>query len=208
MTQFQKIEQQRQAAFKATSSCFSEEAKVPGSYRGHTYDFILPEACADENLFPEIRQSVKDYFSSKKIQWHDGKNDNPSPHLCSSQVCCVNFLFPFVDKPEPLKALLRPIYPTISNVIPMEDSGELVSFEWIGEEDYLGETVHKKRERTRGAHFTSTDAAIMFDRTDNKRQIVLIEWKYTEAYASKNLKISDKGTDRTQIYSHSHPISP
>ncbi len=40
----------------------------------------------------------------------------------------------------------------------------------------------------------------MFERTDGKRQIVLIEWKYTESYGGTSLKIAKSGTDRTTIY--------
>jgi hypothetical protein len=57
--------------------------------------------------------------------------------------------------------------------------------------------------RTRGANFTSADAAVMFKRTDGKRQIVLIEWKYTKSYGGGSLKIAKSGTDRTTIY---HPL--
>ena len=42
----------------------------------------------------------------------------------------------------------------------------------------------------------------MFERKDRKRQVVLIEWKYTESYGGTFLKISDSGTDRTNIYRH------
>lgn len=66
-------------------------------------------------------------------------------------------------------------------MLPMEE-GEFpdryVSFEWIGHEDYLKEKKSKDGRRTRGANCTSADAAVMFDREDGLRQIVLIEWKY------------------------------
>ncbi|MCX6068448.1 MAG: hypothetical protein NT121_22315 [Chloroflexi bacterium] len=42
----------------------------------------------------------------------------------------------------------------------------------------------------------------MFEREDKKRQIVLIEWKYTESYGGAFLKFADSGTDRTEIYRH------
>ena len=35
---------------------------------------------------------------------------------------------------------------------------------------------------------------------DGKRQMVLIEWKYTESYGGTSLKIAKSGTDRTEIY--------
>jgi hypothetical protein len=42
----------------------------------------------------------------------------------------------------------------------------------------------------------------MFERKDQQRQVVLIEWKYTESYGGTFLKISKSGTDRTNIYRH------
>jgi hypothetical protein len=76
---------------------------------------------------------------------------------------------------------------------------QFVSFEWIGRKNYLREKT-RGRKRTRGANFTSADAAVMFEHEDGKRQIALIEWKYTESYAERWLKFSSSGTDRTQIY--------
>ena len=40
----------------------------------------------------------------------------------------------------------------------------------------------------------------MFERVDGKRQIVLIEWKYTESYSTASLKVAKSGTDRTVTY--------
>ena len=121
--------------------------------------------------------------------------------MCDSQVCCVNFLFPFADKPLALKSLLLPIYPQISAMLPVE-SGKYVSFEWIGEKNYLKELTHHNIKRTRGANFTSADAIVMFERTDGKRQTVLMEWKFTESYGGTDLKFAKSGKDRRQIYQH------
>jgi hypothetical protein len=85
-------------------------------------------------------------------------------------------------------------------MLPVE-SGQYVTFEWIGKKNYLGETVPRNGMRTRGANCTSADALVMFVLTDGKRQIVLIEWKYTESYGSTSLKMAKSGTDRTEIYS-------
>ena len=86
-------------------------------------------------------------------------------------------------------------------MLPVED-GQYVAFEWIGAQNYLGEKITRNGKRTRGANFTSTDAAVMFRRPDGKKQIVLIEWKYTESYSSTWLRYAPSGTDRTAIYQH------
>ncbi len=42
----------------------------------------------------------------------------------------------------------------------------------------------------------------MFERKDKKRQVVLIEWKYTESYNGNFIKYANTGTDRANIYRH------
>jgi hypothetical protein len=202
MSKFLKEEKPRQAEFKASSPYFSLSARsAEAIYKGHPYPFCLPRDCADENLYDEIRQPIMDYFARNEIKWHDGQNGKPSNHLCDSQVSCANFLFPFFDKPVALSTLLHPLFTDIQEMLPIED-GQYVAFEWIGEKNYLGEKLSRNGKRTRGANYTSPDAAVMFQRKDGLRQIVLIEWKYTEAYYSTWLKYAASGTDRTKIYEH------
>ena len=199
MGSFLEREKVQQAKFRASSSYFSEAARANGIYRGRERSFCLPVEFAEENLVPSIREAARTYFQDNGIQWHDGRNGNPSNHLCSSQVCCVNFLFPFANRPDALAAVLRAVFPSIDQALPIED-GQYVAFEWIGCENYLGERVPRNSRRVRGANCTSADAAVMFKRVDGKQQIVLIEWKYTESYSGVPLKVAKSGTDRTLIY--------
>ena len=201
MGRFLESEKIRQAEFKASSPYFSSAARYDGVYRNKMRPFCLPAEDAEQNLFPEIRKSALDYFAAHEIKWHDGQNGKPSNHLCDSQVCCVNFLFPFADKPDILAEILRPIFPELDRMLPVEDE-KYVSFEWIGKENYLCEKISRNGKRTRGANFTSADSIVMFERKDKKRQVVLIEWKYTESYGGTSLKIAKSGTDRTKIYQH------
>lgn len=199
MSKFLESEKRRQAEFKASSPYFSNAARADGVYKGKLRPFCLPIEYAEENLFPEVQEAVLAYFASQGIKWHDGQSGKPSNHLCDSQVCCVNVLFAFSDKPDALAKVLRRVFPTIQVMLPIE-SGQYVAFEWIGEENYLGEKISRNGKRTRGANFTSADAIVMFERVDGKRQIALIEWKYTESYGGASLKIAKSGTDRTTIY--------
>ncbi len=198
MGRFLEAEKERQTRLKRTSPYFTG-AREDGTYKGKSRAFCLPNRQAEVNLFQEIRQAAIDYFARHDIKWHEGENRMPSNHLCDSQVSCVNFLFPFGDKPEALVKLLQPIFPRIQRVLPMEEEGVCLSFEWIGKDNYLNE-VSRNGKRTRGANFTSADAAVLFEREDDICQIALIEWKYTEQYSGTSLKISRSGTDRTRIY--------
>lgn len=181
MANFKENEKQRLILFLQNSDYFSDATRVGGRYKNHDYPFCLPSNLAEENLFFEIRQSAMDFFASHSIKWHDGQNDKPSNHLCSSQVCCTNFLYPFANQPQALAALLRPVFPTLAEMLPIED-GQYVTFEWIGEDNYLNESRFPNQIRTRGANFTSADAAVKFKGIYGRVQIVLIEWKYTESY--------------------------
>ena len=174
MGAFLEAEKPHQAKFKRESPFFSEPARQDGKYRKKSRAFCLPTSHAEENLIPEVRRTALEHFRSNGIKWHDGQGGKPSNHMCDSQVCCVNFLFPFADRPEPLGSLLRPLFPELNRAVPIE-GGKYVAFEWIGERNYLGEKMRSDT-RTRGANFTSADAVVMFERTDGKKQVVLIEW--------------------------------
>jgi hypothetical protein len=201
MSTFADAEKAHQISFKAASSSISRSGRTEGLYMNEPRPFCLPEDHARENLFPDIRAAAIDFFWNGKILWHQGIKDGPTNHLCSSQVCCVNFLFPFADKPLALRDLLLPVFPTIRRMLPVE-SGRYVTFEWIGAKNYLGEKVPKNTERTRGANCTSADACVRFEEKDGRIHTVLIEWKYTESYSTVFLKTSKNGTDRTTIYQH------
>ena len=200
MQRFIQSEQERHAGLKSRHPLFSPGAREDGIYKGLSRSFCLPADFAFENLFAGIRTQSIEYFKSKGIKWHEGINGHPSNHLCDTQVCCVNFLFPFIDKPRALKTLLSPVFPEIGCVIPIEDSGELISFEWIGMRNYLDEGFPAFGQRTRGANFTSADAAILFVRSDGLQQLVLVEWKYTESFQKQSLVHTAAGRNRREIY--------
>ncbi len=187
MGAFLDSQREPQAHFKQ-SRHFSTAAQAEGVYKQHRYPFCLPVASASENLFDGIREPALDFFERHAIQWHDGGARRPSNHLCNSQVCCVNFLFPFSHQPQALADLLRPLFPTLTEMLPVED-GSYVSFEWIGGQDYLHENRNPARQRVRGANFTSADAAVKFRHVDGQVEIALIEWKFTEFLLAHLLEI-------------------
>lgn len=115
MGAFLASEKLRYKAWKPVSPYFSGGAKQDGDYKSETicYPFCLPLEYAEENLAPEIRDQATEYFAKYEIKWHDGRDRRPSTHLCDSQICCVNFLFPFADKPTALAGLLLPVYPDL-----------------------------------------------------------------------------------------------
>lgn len=197
MGKFLEEEKERQESIK--QKLFSAEAQKGGMYKGKIRPFCLPLDLAKENLFGDFRDTATTYFADHKIGWHDGKDSDPSNHLCDSQVCCINFLFAFVNNPKALATLLRPAFPNIQEMLKAEDNSYL-TFEWIGRDNYLHEKISKSGTRTRGRNFTSADSMVRFKRIDGKIQTVLIEWKYTESYSETSIKISGSGTDRSATY--------
>ena len=203
MGKFLENEKINQEKFKHNSAYFSELARESGVYRKKLRSFCLPLENAYENLFSEIRLSALGYFVKVGIKWHDGVKCMTSNHLCDSQVNCVNFLYPFSDKPKALVELFKPFYPDIKKVLPMEDiQDHFIAFEWIGERNYLREKIRPSAKRTRGAYFTSADAAVKFKLKNGQIHIILIEWKYTESYCCTSKEYSKNNTDRKKIYSH------
>ena len=175
-------EKKLQTAWKLTTHALPRLAKSPGLYRSRMYPFCLPLQFASFNLFHEIRDEALDTFSSRGILWHSSALQGlPSNHLCSSQVFAVNLFFPFVHRPEALAALLRPHFPDLARMLPVEDD-LYVSFEWIGDYNYLGELPKLGSDRHRGAGNTSIDAAVIYETTDGRRIMLLIETKYSESY--------------------------
>jgi len=176
---------------KLKPKLFSPEAQPAGHYRGQRYFFCLDDEHSSENLYAGIRKPAIQYFKERNITWHDGRKKRrvPSNHLCCSQSCCINFLYPMTISPKLLASVFQHFYPDLVEPLVIDEdlalpngSFSYVAFEWIGVHDYLGETKRKGSERTRGANFTSADFIFRFRRKDGKIQIVLAEWKYTEDY--------------------------
>lgn len=205
MGKFLEAEKIRYIEFKRNSSYFSSAAKQDGEYRTRIRRCCLPRSRAGENLAPEIREMILEYFARHEIKWHDAQDRRPSNHLCDSQVCGVNFLFAFADKPDALATLLRPLFPTLRSMLPIEDD-LYVACEWIGAENYLRELISRNGKRTRGANCTSADMTVRFVHLDGRTQVVLIEWKYTESYYPSPLHVAKSGRKRTDIYQHLYDL--
>lgn len=198
---FRDKEKDRYEAIKG--KLFSPEARQNGLYNGIPHNFCLANEYSYENLYQGIRDSAITYFLIRGIPWHDGLKGRhlPSNHLCCSQSCCVNFLFPLVKRPDLLKAIFSYYYPEMAIPLPITEDKPLsdgtypfVAFEWIGKRDYLGETTRKGMSRTRGANFTSADFTFRFRDNNGRVHLVLGEWKYTEEYG-RSYKGSGRSVD-------------
>src|SRR4051794_35427944 len=181
-------ERARAIAWKKRTDSLPPEVKLPASYVGRsrvpsgpTYEFCLPPDHAGLNLLADVRADALGLFMELGIPWHASVDDGPSNHLLSSQVQCVNALAPMMADPERIHRAFGDLL-NIGEVLEIEP-GRHLTFEYIGPADYFGEAPG--RQRVRGSQCTSVDAAFLHVARDGVRELVLVEWKYTESYGAR-----------------------
>jgi hypothetical protein len=150
-------------------------------------------------LLPDVRGTAPALFKALDIQWHPYIG-----HGRSSQAACVNFLLPFADRPDLLGDWIGGVLGIAAPMMlpveqPQAGDHRHVAFEYTGPDlrDWLGEAGGGVPKR--GAHATAADAAVAFVGADERRELVLIEWKYTEQYRHHRLS-KDRKDKRTARY--------
>jgi hypothetical protein len=193
-------EKKLQTSWKLTTKSIPKAAKKPGLYRNRMYPFCLPLEYAGYNLFQGIREDSIETFRKHGIIWHSSALPGfPSNHLCSSQVFAVNMFFPFIDRPEILADALRPHFPDIKKMLPVEDK-RYIAFEWIGKTNYLREEPKIGESRKRGAGNTSIDLMMAYETDAHEKIMLLVEMKYSESYGVSYKRFRSDGTDRFEHY--------
>lgn len=140
----------------------------------HPSGFWTPKADllidGKNNLFFQIIDEVISYFAMNKITFHHNEGDSdyglciPSGHTISSQISCINHLFPFRKDKKAVEDLFR-----LKDAELIDDG--YISFEFVNQNiRYL-----KERNETRGKDCTSIDAFVKISNIG-----IGIEWKYTE----------------------------
>ena len=136
--------------------------RMCGKWQGTEYRHILPPELWDLNLWEPIRASARTHFLEEGINWHQQRHN-----LLSSQVQCVNVLFPLRDEKALLAALL------VDRVSQLARVGS-VCFEYTGDKNYLNEPGGRGRMRT------SADVAVEWFDAENSKNLLLLEYKFTE----------------------------
>lgn len=168
LNEFEQQETRRQALFKRAHWPKLPDGCRSGS-RGYTYPHILPRGREHENFYPAIAKAAPQYLTDNDIALH-----SEAANLRSSQICCLNFLFPLRLNIDDAAPALRPLLPGMSRV-------EVIEFEYTGPPGttaWLGEPPSGKR----GQNRTSTDVAIWWRDDEGRRRVTLVEWKYTEKH--------------------------
>ena len=152
---------------------------------------------SNNNLYRLITEEVISYFDFNKIKFHHLEGDSesdfciPSGHTLSSQVSCLNHLYPLRYDKEAVLAIAQMICPEIEDVMQIETDKffpAYISFEVVSDNDHLNE-----RSSLRGSMCTSIDALIYGKHKDGTKILIPIEWKYTEKYhENEDLSIQDR----------------
>ena len=135
--------------------------KQMGPGRSGFYPHILPEDSWSLNLWDDISYDVIQWFAQSGINWHAQKHN-----MLSSQVMCVNIFYPLRRRLDLLKPWLTRRF-DVKNVIDLD-------FEYIGSDDFFNEGGG------RGWKRTSSDLAITWEDKDKRRNMLLVEFKFTE----------------------------
>ena len=136
-------------------------------YKGKDYpkDEILLDGII--NIYKPIRNDVLAYFVRNNISfWHRGSEPRckPTGHTLSSQVCCINHLFPIRHDEKTVLSIAKLFCPGIKKIflVPADKySPGYIQFESVTDKDYLNEL-----QTSRGNNCTSIDA-LMYGEHDN-----------------------------------------
>ena len=165
-----------------------------GIFDENTYQFVLNNS--DNNIFKYILNDVKLYFKENNIAWWKGKE--PTGHTLSSQISCINHLFPLRNDKKAVLALLSSFTGGFIDVLPINTDKYLpafISFEQISDNDLLNEG-----KPARGSNCTSIDACIYAVHKNGSKWIIPIEWKYTETYNDEDKGSGFSGEIRHKRY--------
>ena len=189
MGKYQEKERARTIELIEKSELF-EGCKAGGKFMGKERDFVLSDR--NYNLFKVIRGEAETYFNENGISWWGGQKQ--TPHTLSSQMACLNHLFPIRnDKNEVLK-IAQIICEDIVDVLEIKSDKFLpayIAFEAVSDTDYLNE-CEKEQKPNRGSHCTSIDALIFAKHKNGKNYLLPIEWKYTEHYNNTDKSVEDR----------------
>jgi hypothetical protein len=180
-------EEERKKAIKILESLFKDPGN--GIFLKKEREFVLNDPVL--NLWAGIREDAQKYFKNNNIPWWQGDKDNPTGHLLSSQIACINHLYYLRQRKDLATAVLTGIDKEITEALIVDDG--YVEFEFIGCKNYLGE-----KSWMRGANCTSVDAVMIGRKLNGLKVFFLIEWKYTEYYYSKDEYIPA----RAKVYDH------
>ena len=173
-----------------TATDLFQNAKAGKVYREKPREFILLDGRC--NLYESIREEAIAYFKNNGIHWWGGHT--PTGHVLSSQIACINHLFPIRTEHDLLLSIINSatnqhfekLLPIPTWLDKQEEKPHYVAFEAISETDHLNEGA-----LSRGSNCTSLDALMIAENKEGT-WLIPIEWKYTELYPNKDKSNEDR----------------
>jgi hypothetical protein len=188
-----KMRQKAKAASLIKETAIFNGDSGNGAYRGHNYPFVLSDS--RNNLYSGITDDVSEYFEKNDIAWWGGKLTG---HTLSSQIACLNHLFPLRHDKQAVLSITKNLRPEIADVKKIETdahSPAYIQFEAVSATDLMNEG-----KPTRGRNCTSIDALIIGTTDDGRETLILIEWKYAEVYGNVDKGAGKSGEVRKSRY--------
>lgn len=164
-----------------------------GKFRNKHYEFVLSNS--NNNLYSPVRDEILEYFKNNNIGWWNGKLTN---HPLSSQIACLNHLFPMRDNKKTILTMVKNFHPDIVDIllIPSDQyNPAYIQFEAISNVNHLNE-----KNLTRGSNCTSIDALIYGQNKNGEKTLIIIEWKYIELYGNEDKASGESGITRKKRY--------
>ncbi len=163
---FEQSEILRQVAYKRNHWPKLEDGRF-SKRPDYAYPHILPSGHENLAFYGPLGDAVLQYMKDEDIALH-----TEALNLKSSQVACLNILFPLRQNLDLAVDVFGQFFPQLKSV-------SWVEFEYTGPDEatkWMGEPKAGKR----GQNRTSIDASVKWIDDDGKSHVSLIEWKYTE----------------------------
>jgi hypothetical protein len=145
---------------------------------------------SQDNFYNKIGDKVIHYFQKQSVSFWTCSSINddsklPTRHFLSSQIACINHLFPFRNDKTVIESIVN-----LPNAEKIDDG--YIAFEFVHQNrKYLNETFE-----TRGKNCTSIDAFVKANGVG-----IGIEWKYTETdYNTADAKVRWNDEDHQKRY--------
>jgi hypothetical protein len=146
-----------------------------GIFRKKNRPFVL-QHCKN-NIYQPIASDAIKYFRENKISWWGGSA--PTGHTLSSQISCINHLFPIRHDKNSVLEIVKKVCPNFIDVLPITtdttNTVGYIQFEAVSNIDHLNEG-----QLSRGKNCTSIDALIYAKHSNCSKYLIIIEWKYIE----------------------------
>ena len=107
--------QEKKRAVKLIKNGWFNGDPGDGKFDDIKYSFVLENS--ENNFYQPVVKHAREYFKNNNIAWWKG--DEPTGHTLSSQIACLNHLFPIRNDREAVLSLLHSFTRDFTDVMPI-----------------------------------------------------------------------------------------